>query len=95
VAKLVSVIGVLVICAGVDLLWQSRRDVRYWLATFVDVLRGLVSSDEPHPLSLSSKLPGERRHQILRVFLGMSLVLILGPIFLVVGVTLMLLYPNL
>jgi hypothetical protein len=93
-AKLVGVIGVLVICAGVDLLWQSRRDVRYWFSTFVDVLRGMVRRQEAHPL-LSSKLPGERRHQALRVFLGMSLVLILGPVLLALGVTLMFFYPNL
>lgn len=89
-----SVIGVLVMCAGLDLLWQSRRDMRYWIATFVEVLRGLAGPQESHPL-LSPKLPGERRHQILRVFLGVSLVLILGPIFLVLGVTLMYFYPNL
>jgi hypothetical protein len=93
-AKLISVIGLLVICAGVDLLWQSRRDVGYWLATFVDVVRGFAHPQEAHPL-LSSKLSGERRHQILRVFLGVSLVLVLGPIFVALGVTLMLFYPNL
>ena len=92
-AKLFGVIGVLVICAGVDLLWQSRRDVRYWFSTFADVLGGLLGPQESHPL-LSSKVPGERRRQVLRVFLGMSLVLILGPVLLALGVTLMFFYPN-
>jgi len=92
-AKLFSVVGVLVICAGVDLLWQSRRDVRYWMATFFDVLKGFLRKQR-HPI-LTAKPGSERRHQVVRVFLGMSLVLILGPILLALGVTLMFFYPNL
>jgi hypothetical protein len=93
VAKLCSVIGVLVICAGVDLLWQSRRDVRYWLATFVEVLRALVGQG-PEAI-LPSKATSDKRHQVVRVFLGMSLVLIVGPLLVAVGLTLMVFYPNL
>jgi len=92
-AKLFSEVGVLVICAGIDLLCQSRRDVSYWLSTFFEVLRGLVRQQR-HPM-LSAKLGSEKRHQVVRVFLGMSLLLILGPILLALGVTLMLFYPNL
>jgi hypothetical protein len=37
--KLVGVIGLIVICAGLDLLWQSRREVRFWITTFVGIFR--------------------------------------------------------
>ena len=33
--KLIAVIGFLVMSAGLDLLWQSRWDIRYWLDELV------------------------------------------------------------
>ena len=35
--KLLGIIGALVICAGLDLLWQSRNEIQFWMAAYINV----------------------------------------------------------
>jgi hypothetical protein len=91
-AKLLGVIGLIVICAGTDLLWQSRREVRFWITTFVGIFRALLRQQQPDAI-LASKGATGKRHAA-RVLVGASLALVLGPILLALSVTLMVLYPN-
>jgi hypothetical protein len=92
--KLIGIIGLIVICAGFDLLWQSRREVGFWVATFVGIFRALLRSQQPRDVIAANRGLPRHRHAA-RVLVGASLVLIVGPILLALGVTLMFLYPNL
>lgn len=89
--KLVSIIGFIIMCAGIDLLWQSRMDIRYWFAAYRSVMRELWRRRD-----LSSLVATARKRQGAGgVLLGMSLVFLIGPMLIVTGVALMLLFPNL
>jgi hypothetical protein len=92
--KLIGIIGLIVMCAGIDLLWQSRREVRFWITTFVGIFRALLRHQQPQDVFGSNNAQWKRRHAA-RVFVGASLLLIVGPILLALGVTLMFFYPNL
>lgn len=85
--KLVGVIGLIVMCAGIDLLWQSRREARFWSTTFVRIFRALLAHQRPQTVSVADS---RGRHAV-----RVSLALVLGPILLALGATLMVLYPNL
>ena len=45
--KLIAVIGFLVMSAGLDLLWQSRWDIRYWLEALAKVFRAMLEREKP------------------------------------------------
>jgi hypothetical protein len=91
VPKLVSVIGFIVMCAGIDLLWQSRMDIRYWFAAYRSVLRELIRRRDVSRIISTAR----KRQGAVGVLLGMSFVFLVGPVLIVTGVALMLLFPNL
>jgi hypothetical protein len=90
--KLIATVGGLIICAGLDLLWQSRLQVRYWVETYVKFLSDLWrrQSGLRHVASVTTLLP---RPGSLQVLLGLGFVLFLGPLLLVVSLTLIF-YPQ-
>jgi hypothetical protein len=89
--KLVSIIGFIVICAGIHLLWQSRMDIRYWFAAYRSIVRELLRRrDVSRLVSAARKKQGAGG-----VLLGISLVFLVGPTLILTGVALMLLFPNL
>jgi hypothetical protein len=92
--KLLAVIGFLVMCAGLDLLWQSRWDIRYWLGALANVLRAMLQRQKP-PLIFPPKEAPEKRRRAVQVLLGMGFAFVLGPILLAVSLTLMVLFSNL
>ena len=89
--KLLGIIGILVICAGCDLLWQSRRELKFWLVAYVNAFRALLRHQESPLQSLTDDVRAEKHRGALRVFLGMGFAFFLGPILVALGVTLMLL----
>lgn len=89
--KLLGIIGILVICAGCDLLWQSRHEIKFWIVAYVNVFRAMLRHQESPLKSLTDDVPAEKRRGALRVFLGMGFAFFLGPILVALGVTLMLL----
>jgi hypothetical protein len=91
--KLLGIVGVLVICAGLDLLWQSRREIRFWIAAYFSVFRAMLRQQEA-PRVFPSKEAVEKRRGAVRVLLGMGFAFFLGPMLLALGLTLML-FPNL
>jgi len=90
--KLMAVVGGLIICAGLDLLWQSRNQIRFWLEAYTKffletwrrpaALRGVASMEE-----------FLHRRASVEVILGFGLALIVGPLMLAVSLT-FLLYPR-
>lgn len=87
-AKLLGIIGALVICAGLDLLWQARYELRFWFSAYLNVLREIVSSGKPER-SLAIREAIKRRQSALQFLLGLGFALVLGPVLIAVGVTLM------
>jgi hypothetical protein len=92
--KLLGIIGFIVICAGIDLLWQSRRETRFWLATCAKAFRAILwRRDQAHVFPWPEA--ALKRQRAVGVLLGLGLAFVLGPILIAVGITLMILYPNL
>jgi hypothetical protein len=92
--KLLGIIGILVICAGLDLLWQSRHEIKFWMIAYVNVFRAMLRHQESPLDAIPAAMPAEKRHGAVRVLLGMGFAFFLGPILLALSVTLML-FPHL
>jgi hypothetical protein len=94
VPKLLAIIGALVICAGVDLLWQSRNEIKFWLAAYINVFRSILRRQENATRMLPAAVPAAKRKHAVRFLLGVGFAFLLGPILIAISVTL-LLYKNL
>ena len=94
--KLLAIIGALVICAGVDLLWQSRNEIKFWLAAYVNVFRSILRRQENTGAArvLPAAVPPAKRKHAFRFLLGVGFAFLLGPMLIAISVTL-LLYTNL
>ncbi len=90
--KLIAIVGGLVICAGIDLLWQSRLQIRYWVETYLKFFAALWRRQLPARV-LASGAMFLKRQGAVQVLLGLSFVLFLGPLLLALSLTLML-YPQ-
>lgn len=82
--KLLAVIGALVICAGLDLLWQMRHEFRFW---DMNVFRALGFGTPENVLPI--KEVARRRRKAWQFFLGMGFALVLGPMLIAASVTLL------
>jgi hypothetical protein len=89
-SKLLGIIGLLIVCAGVDLLWQSRREIRFWLGAYLNVLRSALRQQGTPFHSFPASIAPEKRHGAVRFLLGLSFAFLLGPLLIVVSLTLML-----
>ena len=49
--KLLGIIGLLVICAGIDLLWHSRQEIKFWIIAYLAFFRALLHNRASLPLS--------------------------------------------
>lgn len=92
--KLLAIIGALVICAGLDLLWQSRHEIKFWLAAYIQVFRSILRRQEAPVRGLPAAVPAAKRKHAVRFLLGVGFAFLLGPMLLALSVTL-LLYKNL
>jgi hypothetical protein len=92
--KLLGIIGLIVICAGIDLLWQSRWEIRFWLAAYAKAFRAILWRQDPARVFPWPETAGKRQRAV-SVLLGLGFTFVVGPILIAVGVTLMILYPNL
>jgi hypothetical protein len=74
-----------VVLAGFHLLWQSRREIFFWLRTYSKVLR--ASLNQPRHEFQPPKLSrfGVGREHVLRLLLGLSLAVIVGPVLIFLG----------
>ncbi len=87
-AKLIAVIGIFLIFAGLRLLWQARRGFFYWIETYLRLFVRLLREPEAkhQPFRLQRPQSGERN--TLRLVIGMFLVFLLGPALIALGLTL-------
>jgi len=89
IPDVVAFVGVLVFCAGVHLLWLSRRDILDWIEEFIRLFRlsvrqlGDSAAATAAPVELvGSKLQG--KHTV-RIALGVLLALFLAPMLITLG----------
>jgi hypothetical protein len=87
--KLIAIIGGLTICAGIDLLWQSRLQIRYWVETYLGFF-GALRRRQLSPRVAASGATFMKRRGSVQVLLGLGFVLFLGPLLLVLGLSLVL-----
>jgi hypothetical protein len=87
--KLMAVVGALVICAGLDLLWQSYTQIRYWCETLAAFFKAVWLRQLPARLVVSAKNLVQTPAAV-QVFLGLGFAFILGPFLLFVSLTLIL-----
>ena len=83
--KLLGIIGVLVICAGLDLLWQTRNEIQFWVTAYVRMFRAILQNrDSAQRLFPSAEASGHHRGAM-RFLLGMAFAFVLGPALIVIG----------
>jgi hypothetical protein len=88
VPHLLGLIGTLIVFAGLDLLWQSRKEFVYWLRTWIRIFRSALRQPGAPALSLALASSARERQSTLRILVGMGLVFFLGPVLIVLGLTL-------
>ncbi len=86
--KLLGVVGMLVICAGLDLLWQVRRELRFWASTYATGLRAILKPGNG-PQIVEIKNVSKHRPSALQFLLGVGFTLVLGPMLIAASVTLL------
>jgi hypothetical protein len=88
VSRLFNVVGVLVVCAGIDLLWQSRIELRILLDEWRPFAREVMrQGNRLNPLLLDVAV--RRRRTSISVQLGLVLALLLGPTLVLIGIAMM------
>jgi len=80
-----ALVGILVVLAGFHLLWQSRREIFFWLQTYARIFR--ASLNQPRREFQSPRLSrfGVGHEHVVRLLLGLSLVVIIGPMLIFLG----------
>jgi hypothetical protein len=84
-----ALVGILVVFAGLHLLWQSRREIFFWFETWLKIFRASLrdsqrASVRPPERPRLTRFASGREH-VLRLLLGLSLVLFVGPILIFLG----------
>ena len=96
-ANLIGVIGFLLFCAGVDLLWQSRNDLVFWLSSYLKIFRSTLkgspaSARDNWRHHTAATLPKVKPHRTVAMVLGVGLTFV-GPVLMMVSLAI-LLYPK-
>lgn len=91
-ARLLGVVGFLVFLAGLDLLWQSRREVAFWFASYMRMFRSQMRQPGMQSRPFEPEVEPIKHRRTLPMVLGMGLAFV-GPLLMAVSLTL-LLFPN-
>ena len=86
IPDIVAVVGMLVFCAGLHLLWLSRGDALAWLLEFVRLFRMRVRqiADPAHATLEMVSHPPQRKHAA-RIALGVLLAFLVAPALITLG----------
>jgi len=88
-AHLLGLIGILVFLAGLDLLWQSRREVAFWFTSDMKMFRSKLRAPGSRVRPLEPKVEPIKHQRRLPMVLGIGLALA-GPVMIAVSLTLLL-----
>lgn len=88
VPDIVAIIGLLVWCAGLHLLWISRADILAWAGEYIRLFRISVKqqtdASQLPPLMEPAPQAGQRRHTV-RIVLGLVLAFLVAPMLITLG----------
>ncbi len=87
-ANLLGTSGILLILAGLFLLWQSRHSFFYWLETYLRIFKSLLEHPGSKPALLGREESRTRELNTLAIVVGMVLAFLLGPALLALGLIL-------
>lgn len=87
---LFGIIGVLVTCAGLDLLWQTRAEIQFWLSAYVKMFRALLKNRDSAKGIVATQDASASHHGAVRFLLGFAFAFVFGPALIVIGVGLFL-----
>ncbi len=71
-----GLVGVLLVFAGLHVLWRARHEIQYWLDRYLLLFRKYfdqAASGAPRQFAFE---PGERRHELLSLITGVGLVML-------------------
>jgi len=91
-ARLLGLVGFLVFLAGLDLLWQSRREVAFWFASYMRMFRSQMRAPGTRSRPFAPEAEPIKHRRTLPMVLGMGLAFV-GPVLMAVSLTL-LLFPG-
>jgi hypothetical protein len=89
IPDVVAFVGILVFCAGMHLLWLSRRDILGWIEEFIRLFRASVrqvadpASATGGSLEIASGKP-QKKHTA-RIALGVLLAFFVAPMLITLG----------
>lgn len=90
---LLGIVGLLIFCAGLDLLWQSRREAAFWFASYMRVFRTILREQKSPLPPFDPEIGPPKSRKTVAMLLGMGLA-VAGPVLIAVSLTLIL-YPKL
>ena len=76
----VGLIGIIIVFAGIHLLWQSRHGFMYWLERFVRIFRASLGQSDAVSYHVSGGETSPRKTNAVRIVIGMGLAFFVGPI---------------
>ncbi len=71
-----GLVGILLVFAGLHVLWQARHEIQYWLDRYLLLFRksfDQAATGAPKPVSFE---PEERKHELLPMLTGVGLVML-------------------
>jgi hypothetical protein len=87
-ARLLGTTGILLIVAGLFLLWQARRSFSYWLETYLRIFRSLLEQPGSKPAVPHREKSRAQPLKTLEIAIGVLLAFLLGPALLALGLIL-------
>lgn len=88
-ARLLGVVGILIFLAGLDLLWQSRREAAFWFASYMKMFRSQMRAPGTSVRPFEPESAQIKHRRTLPMVLGMGLA-VAGPVLIAVSLTLLL-----
>lgn len=86
---LVGLIGILLFFAGINLIWQAREDLFYWVEDYVRFLRVMMRRMSDPQLSPELFVnPRRRKKNTMRLAIGFLLAFFLAPMLTFLGLAL-------
>jgi hypothetical protein len=83
---LFGIIGVLVTCAGLDLLWQTRTEIQFWMSAYIRMFRAMLKNRDSAKSIFSSQDASPSHRGAVRFLLGVAFAFVFGPALIVIGI---------
>ena len=72
----IGLVGILLVCAGLHLLWNARHEIQYWCDRFLVLFRKSFDQAAKGRAESLRFQPQERKHELLPMLTGVGLVML-------------------